>query len=378
MASSNNIGIGSDAYRVENGDITNNSYNNIALGNIIYYLSDSNPSTFSGRYNIGIGNEVYRLSSGSMAGYNNIGIGYETYTVTKGDITNTAASNIALGYRIYQLNGSNTSTFSGFQNIGIGSEVLSVRSGDLTGAFNIGLGHDVLYGGHNLTGNSNIGIGRSSLLVSGSNATIAGSDNIALGQDALANYSGGLLGNNNIAIGHSALYTFNSTDNAGNNNIAIGQNALYSNSTGVVRGSYNIAIGFFPWGSGSNLVYGNANIQIGNHTVGTPVAGQLNNVVAIGNQMNGLSTSTTDSNTILLGIQGSLPNSPKVGVGIYKPQAKLHVLGDIKATANIETLGSVKVGDGGNACTPANEGTIRFQSGHFYGCDGATWKQLDN
>ncbi|MBF1097516.1 MAG: hypothetical protein HXL37_04360, partial [Riemerella sp.] len=64
------------------------------------------------------------------------------------------------------------------------------------------------------------------------------------------------------------------------------------------------------------MARGNANIQLGNWFVGTPIAGRLNNVVAIGNEMNGLATYNTDSNTILLGKTGS--NGPKVGIGTYK------------------------------------------------------------
>jgi hypothetical protein len=114
------------------------------------------------------------------------------------------------------------------------------------------------------------------------------------------------------------------------------------------------------------MAKGNANIQLGNWYVGIPVAGQLNNVVAIGNKMNTLTTSNTDSNTILLGEQSSNPNSPKVGVGTFKPQAKLDV------------AGAVRVADDSSACTTTNRGTIRFSGNHFYGCDGTTWKQLDN
>ena len=109
---------------------------------------------------------------------------------------------------------------------------------------------------------------------------------------------------------------------------------------------------------------GNANIQIGNWDVGPLVPGQLNRVVAIGNEMTGLTTSNTDNNVILLG-RNSL-NGARVGVGTYQPKARLDV------------AGSIKVGNDGSTCTSDNVGTIRFVAPHFYGCDGSTWKQLDN
>ena len=148
---------------------------------------------------------------------------------------------------------------------------------------------------------------------------------------------------------------------ADTDNIAIGFSVLQP-TTSTDIGSYNIGIG--NWALYNDMAKGNANIQLGNWYVGTPVAGQLNQVVAIGNQMNNLLASNTDSNTILLGMAGS--GAPKVGVGTYQPKAKLDVNGE------------VKVGTEYGNCTSDNAGAIRFSSGHFYGCDGTTWRQLDN
>ena len=190
------------------------------------------------------------------------------------------------------------------------------------------------------------------------NGDISGNDNIGIGNGAMYGH-GGITGNYNIALGYNSIYTNGKI--AGTDNIAIG-NSVLQPSTGNDIGSYNIGIG--NWALYNHMARGNANIQLGNWYVSTPVAGQLNNVVAIGNEMNGLSTSTTDSNTILLGADAV--NTPKIGVGTYKPKAKLHVTGE------------VIVGDEGGTCTYSNAGAIRYQSGHFYGCDGTTWKQLDN
>jgi len=237
------------------------------------------------------------------------------------------------------IGGSGTNLGTGSFNIGIGSSVYNLQSGIFTGNRNIGVGHNTLA--------SNIG-------------GLTGDYNIALGYQAMYSNLGDISGSKNIALGHNALY---STVNGyiGSNNIGIGENALYNTSGNT--GSENIGIGYF---AGNDFVQGNGNIQLGNRSIGADTAGQLDNVVAIGNKMNTLTTSNTDSNTILLGEQSSNPNSPKVGVGTFKPQAKLDV------------AGAVRVADDSSACTTTNRGTIRFSGNHFYGCDGTTWKQLDN
>ena len=175
------------------------------------------------------------------------------------------------------------------------------------------------------------------------------------------NASGGIVGNYNIALGYHSMSP--SGKIAGTDNIAIGYYALRPSGS-VDIGSYNIGIG--NWALWGDMAKGNANIQLGNYYVGSPVPGQLNNVVAIGNEMNGLTYSNTDSNTILLGVRSSSPNSPKVGVGTYKPQAKLDVNGDIR------------VGNENKSCTSANEGSIRYLSAskQFQGCDGSNWINL--
>ena len=96
------------------------------------------------------------------------------------------------------------------------------------------------------------------------------------------------------------------------------------------------------------------------------MAGRLNNVVVIGNEINGLAPFNTDSNTILLGVQSSSSNSPKIGMGTYQPKAKLDVAGEVRVSSEY------------GSCTSDNAGAIRFDGTHFYGCNGSTWKQLDN
>ena len=67
---------------------------------------------------------------------------------------------------------------------------------------------------------------------------------------------------------------------------------------------------------------------------------------------------------ILLGEAGTV--NPKVGIGTYKPKAKLDVNGNIR------------VGNGTTACSSDNEGSIRYDGTNFYGCTSSGWKQLNN
>ena len=376
LLSYGNIGIGAVLYTFNNGGSMTGSGKNIGLGNSIYTLQKVNAqfsgwgntgigeSVFSltngdlvGSANIGIGMSLYRILNGNMEGSSNMGIGQSSYYVRNGDITSSALNNIALGNSIFYLGNSSTSTFSGAQNIGVGNTLYTLPLGDLTGTRNIGMGNNVFnVSTGNFSGNGNIGIGSSAMQVSGD---IAGNDNIGIGSNAM-NASGGIAGNYNIALGNQTMNT--SGKIAGTDNIAIGYQAIHP--FGVDIGSYNIGIGNFAlFGA---MGSGNANIQLGNWNVGTPIAGRLNNVVAIGNEINGLAPYNNDSNTILLGIPSYLVNSPKIGMGTYQPKAKLDVAGE------------VRVGNEGGSCTSDNAGAIRFDGSNFYGCNGSTWKQLDN
>ena len=371
LSSNNNIGIGGAVYSLFNGGSmtggfnigmgmgvfslqkTNAQYsggNNTGIGQNIFTLSNGDLTGFS---NIGMGQAQYTLTSGNMAGSSNIGIGENSYYVRNGDITNTANSNIALGSYIYRLNNSNTSTFSGYGNIGIG-QYMYTSDGDITGNTNIGIGNNNLYAGAGgLTGSNNIVMGNASLRGTG---TVSGSGNIALGNSAMYSNGHSVTGNKNIAIGDNALFA-NGRDVEGDNNIAIGENALFTN--GLSRGNENIGIGT---GGGGYHNLGNGNVFLGNRFLSTDTP-QIDNVIAIGHGISPSSWGTPD-NVILLG--SDVTNAPKIGMGTYTPQSKLDVNGE------------VRVGNEGGNCTSSNRGAIRFVGTHFYGCNGSTWKQLDN
>ena len=296
-------------------------------------------------------------------------------TGSNGTDVGAGFSNIGIGRNTYSLNNS-SGTNTGYNNIAIGGSAISAKN--ITGSGNIALGHRIMEIGGDITGWNNIAIGgvwTMSANPGGSGVGLSGSNNIALGVRAME-ANGNISGNSNIALGNWALYS--SSNLSGNNNIALGEYAMTLINGN--NGSENIAIGtralsissLSPLGNKNigignytgQWMVGNGNIQIGNNTIPT-YTGALDNVVAIGNGIN-LNMYTSSDDVILLGIESWLPNSPRVGMGTYTPQAKLDV------------AGGVRVGKEA-ACTTANEGTIIYDSTtkKFQGCDGTSWVNLN-
>ena len=143
----------------------------------------------------------------------------------------TGKDNVAIGY--LSLLGNDT----GSDNVGIGVQTLL---NNVSGSSNIAIGSNALYG--NSCGYCNIAIGDRAM----SNST-KGCANIAIGDFAIGNAN--TTGSDNIAMGTEALRS----NTTGGNNVAIGCNALRSNSTG----SNNVAIGRCAGYSetGSNKLY---------------------------------------------------------------------------------------------------------------------------
>jgi hypothetical protein len=129
----------------------------------------------------------------------------------------------------------------------------------------------------------NTAVGYQALMGSATPASNTGTNNLAMGYQALkANTTGGnnnavgnnvlsvnTSGGNNTAIGNSAL----SNNTTGNYNVAMGRNALNTNS----GGTGNIGIGFNAMSS--NTV-GNYNTAIG---YGANITGDITNATSIGN-----------------------------------------------------------------------------------------------
>ena len=306
-------------------------HHNIAQGEGALYSNNT------GNYNIAQG---YWALQHNTTGANNIAIGE---SALKGQLATpiTGNYNIALGAKALQ------NTTSGNHNIAQGYQALYSNT---TGISNIAQGQEALYS--NTTGKFNIAQGDGAL-----KANTTGDFNVAQGYQALhSNTTGG----GNVAQGNSVLRN----NTTGENNVAQGQSALYNNTTG----SHNTAMGV----SSGKWIKGNANIHIGLDTdeVIPNASGELNNVIAIGHfdsqsTTYSLNTTTANDNVILLG--NTSPDAPKVGVGTYKPQAKLHVEGNIK------------VGNENNTCNADTEGSIRYNkpTKKFQGCDGTNWVNLN-
>ena len=312
LAGSNNIGIGKGSLNANTGS------NNIAVGTSALLKN----TLGSGAVAIGT-NALIRNTKGK----NNIAIGTNTLT------QNTEAdNNIAIGITALNLN------TEGTNNVAIGGEALTNNK---KGKNNIALGPNTLR--QNVDADNNFAIGLNAL-----EANTIGQANMAVGNGALSrNIDGGY----NMAFGYNTM-PLNLT---GSYNIALG----YNSANQIVNGSYNTVIGT----GGSYINNGNGNISIGNSQAGTDTA-SLDNIIAIGHGITIDSTTPATDNTIILG--NSTATGPKVGVGIYIPQAKLDVNGDIR------------VGGTTASCSSANEGAIRYESSlkKFQGCDGSNWVSL--
>lgn len=218
-----------------------------------------------------------------------------------------------------------TSVGTGTSNIAIGKAVLKSNT---TGYNNVVIGNSSLY--NNTTGSENMVLGGNSLII---NTT--GYNNIAIGASILQNNS---TGSNNFGIGQGAL----NQNSTGSYNFALGPSALLENSTG----DYNTGIGY----SAGQWIKGNGNIHIGidsDQSKYMPtVSGQLNKVIFIGHldSLNDIfDTSNATSNVILLGDDSY--NAPNVGIGTYRPVAKLDITGPYGKTIRIAdgTQGQGKV-----------------------------------
>ena len=396
MQGGSNIALGSLMFNLVKANAQFTGGTNIGIGFNSFFLPNGD---FTGGNNTGIGSQLFQLQNGNLAGMNNIAMGNDLYYMRSGNMA--ASNNIAMGGNIYAFNKTTGAVFTGSNNTGIGKDLFTLQNGNLTGSANIGIGKGLfkLQSG-NLIGDNNIGIGYNSYVVQTGDMSYNAKHNIALGTDVynsgglfsvqnsigigyeVFNAAGGISGLDNIAIGKRAMRA-NVGDISGFNNIAIGTEAM-RNSLGHIVGANNIAVGnnalrvfngdtgkyniaIGDWALGANdMGMGNGNIQIGNMNEAPPVTGRRNNVVAIGNRMGDIDSSVPD-NVILLGAKSGTTNSPRVGVGIYQPRAKLDVAGEIR------------IGTEGNACTSVNEGAIRYVRTYklFQGCDGTNWVDLN-
>ena len=290
----NNIGLGTNALRTNT-----TGRDNIALGSTALFANTT------GVNNIAIGPNGLRFNT---TGNNNIGFGTNTLR-----LNTTGDRNIAIG------EGTLSGNTTGSYNVGLG---ISTLNSNTVGVANIGLGVNTL--SKNINGNSNIGIGNSALF-----ENVSGDYNIAIGHHPLSKAT---TAGHNIALGYGAL----EENVSGSYNIAAGTYALAKNTTGQhnnaqglnalvnnVTGSNNTAIG----NGAGEWVKGHNNVHLGSSTFPTANTAELDNVVVIGNGINAteLTASSGQDNTIILGYKKGHNRSPNIGVGTYKPDAKLHI-----------------------------------------------------
>ena len=189
---------------------------------------------------------------------------------------------------------------TGTNNLALGTDALSSAG---TGSYTIALGYQAL---QTLTaGLNNIAIGQKAL-----NVNSSGDDNIAVGQNAIRQNAGGY---NNIALGENALagnaagyaniaigwsaMACDTLNQAGANNIALGWLAL----TAMNAGSSNVAVGYKAL---THATKGDFNVAIGESALDAMVAGH--GAIAIGYQAqaNAWNSSTVwDNANVAIGYQ---------------------------------------------------------------------------
>jgi hypothetical protein len=250
---------------------------------------------------------------------------------------------------------------SGNNNFFVGTQV-----GTTSGTDNIAIGTEALY--ENTTGRDNTALGEASLRL---NTT--GIGNTAIGGGALY---GNSAGDHNIAIGTNSL----GSNELGDENIAIGTNSLYNNVVGryntvlgraagvSITGNSNTSIGFQ---SGYNLTTGSGSIALGENTyfASTTANQQLN----IGNIFFGSLPATSTS--------FQLPTTGSIGIGSTSPSSllaihanngdtrtNLFVIGSTSGSGATTTLlvvtnaGSVGIGTTTPTAQLSTTGTVRFSN----------------
>jgi hypothetical protein len=278
-------------------------------------------------------------TSGQVA-YDNAGVFGEAanFTIASGN-PNVAASGA------YQYNGVNA-----LQMITASNDLFLGRSGNLTmtGTDNIAIGPNALAA--NTTGNYSVAIGTNALQT----ATTIG-QNVAIGYAALANYNytqGG-----NVAIGYNSMSGASATtprnsvgvgqgtllNSSAAGNVAVGNVALTANTTGV----NNVAIGA---GALTANTTGGTNVAIGANAMQGVGATAPGNSTAVGYQAllnnNGsnnvalgyaaANNITTGTNNVVIGYNSSAPSATASG--------QLNIANIIYGTGNTSTGNTVSAG----------------------------------
>ena len=274
-------------------------------GNNTRFILDNNSRISLSNNDSGTANTVFGRTAGdaiASGGNNNTLFGFNAgSSITTGD------GNVLLGYRAGETFDTNGS------NVGIGSQALggngnasncvaigtTTLSGSLSSASDgtVAVGHNALSaltsGEKNvaigyqaslslLQGNRNTAIGYQALdALAGDDGNNGGSDNIAIGVDAMGSLNAGVhndaRANSNIAIGNSAFLAGSMADTGASvsqGNVAIGHEAIMS--TGVTPHVGTTAVGFRAL---KNLTSGSGNLAVGYLSLTTNGTGSYNTAV---------------------------------------------------------------------------------------------------
>ena len=205
-----------------------------------------------------------------------------------GNGTSLGASHnsIAIGPRTFY-GFANISDLAGSYNIAMGQDIYYNNGGTMSGTNNMGIGNYLYYmqNGGKMQGGNNVALGIGSFGLNKANAQFTGNSNMALGYYSFSVYNGDLTGSNNTAIGNRQFSVSNG-DFTGSYNTAIGDGSFYTN--GDFSGNRNIALGQGAMHS-SGPISGSDNIAIGNGALYGGVSGLTgSNNIAIGRNSNNI------------------------------------------------------------------------------------------
>lgn len=256
------------------------------------------------------------------------------------DVT-TASSSVGVGTEAGRFATGTGNVFVGHRaNYGAGA-------GLATGTYNVLIGYNA---GYNVDTGSNVAVGYNALYNDPSN----GSDNVAVGHDALKSLNGAAASGHNVMIGGSAGDTMVN----GQRNTMVGG---YAYQGAANTGSYNVGMG---WGvmAGTSPTTGSENIGIGSNAVREVTSGGAN--VGIGK--NSLYSVSSGAHNIGIGEEA-----------MYSAATVDHCIGiGYQAGKFVATGGNIAIGNGAMAYDPADQFNIAIGYGSMssmsgdgsYGC----------
>ena len=296
-------------------------------------IGDLSDAITTATSNIGLGSAALDSLTASSGNYN-VALG-----VNAGTAITTGDNSVAIGYNaLKSTTTQNEATAVGYlaaEDLAggtFGTSAFGVRSlsNFTTGWGNTGIGHEALYSQEAAgTGSTNTAVGYQAMRGGTSSTAISGSQNTAVGGNALEDITSGAA---NVAIGYQSL-------------------------TNVTSGSYNIGLGMR---TGQNTTTGTRNIAIGDHTFKTNSTGT--DMVAIGH--NAAEAATAGFSVVI----GSL--AQETGTGSYNVYAGYRAGYDSDSTQSVALgYGAAEYLDGGNSVAIGLEALKGSSSTHVTGVE---------